>query len=817
MTKSTSRDYEYSENSGFLSCHERNPSQISSIMNQQLIEDVTGTIRSKLVEAFPIEHETSSVPIAEIKYLLIKCLDESIAKFPTHVVNTTESEISDDITELDSISISTSGMDILPYENMTDVDHNIFLGFTGISNGDLQKTRNDYWKYTSTSRSKLMWLSAIVTVSSLLFAIPAYSIGERNLNGYNIFAYLCASSLAIAFIFMLMIRFKFTKNIFYQYHGLNSTITNNVLKDFLIVTSQLFTSMFMLGDVSNQVITINQLPMNVLIAIFLMPCLQIFVNIVSRRAIFICQTISVVSTNIYLSQVRSHSEVYVSINALLIILVCASYELERSSIGEYVRYIKTWHISRFHALLQYKTANEKIEESIRLFDSKCKIVKHVGHEVRTPLNIIGVGVETLENELLKYANILPLFVFDTINSLKGASTSAVDSINELMLFEKLTAGMNCISPTIVNLVDFLKGCMSYHKISAEAKQLRYELTGGDLYLDLLINVDPLKMGTVFRNILSNAIKFTPKFGNVIVNLTKLLEFGDREYVLISVKDTGAGVSNENLSKMFGEGVQFNANELQGGGGSGLGLFISKEIVKQHDDCCIWVESEGCGNGCTFYVKIPVLDTIQAREYADPRNRISSISSAGSHDTISLSGHYDSLFMKKVNKRPSTVSITAVVSNKPINILIVDDSMANRKIMSRLLVSNGYLTFDACDGAQAVALVSNSMSSKRPSITGDEIVSVANFVTYDVILMDSIMPNMNGPNATIALRKLGYKGPIIGVSGLDDDTEFMSAGADMMLIKPVSSKLLKQSIESSLEARMNMMKCKDSRRDSLKSD
>ena len=91
-----------------------------------------------------------------------------------------------------------------------------------------------------------------------------------------------------------------------------------------------------------------------------------------------------------------------------------------------------------------------------------------------------------------------------------------------------------------------------------------------------MDVDPIKLITVFRNLFSNAIKFTKKQGQVMVRVEIKHPSPDKEKVLeISVKDTGAGLSSANLDKLFGEGVQFNANGLQGGGGSGLGLFISK--------------------------------------------------------------------------------------------------------------------------------------------------------------------------------------------------------------------------------------------------
>ena len=91
-----------------------------------------------------------------------------------------------------------------------------------------------------------------------------------------------------------------------------------------------------------------------------------------------------------------------------------------------------------------------------------------------------------------------------------------------------------------------------------------------------MNVDPLKLATVFRNLFSNAIKFTKEEGRITVRTEfKCASLEGDEVVQISVQDSGAGMSPANLTRLFGEGVQFNANGLQGGGGSGLGLFITK--------------------------------------------------------------------------------------------------------------------------------------------------------------------------------------------------------------------------------------------------
>jgi signal transduction histidine kinase len=107
-----------------------------------------------------------------------------------------------------------------------------------------------------------------------------------------------------------------------------------------------------------------------------------------------------------------------------------------------------------------------------------------------------------------------------------------------------------------------------------------------------LKIDPHKMTQVIRNLLTNALKFTSAGGAVVVQISRQPEFSngkrlvqDEDYkgvFRVAVVDTGAGISKDNLPKLFGQYVQFNAGKLQGGKGSGLGLWLSKIIVEMHD-------------------------------------------------------------------------------------------------------------------------------------------------------------------------------------------------------------------------------------------
>ena len=133
--------------------------------------------------------------------------------------------------------------------------------------------------------------------------------------------------------------------------------------------------------------------------------------------------------------------------------------------------------------------------------------------------------------------------------------------------------LECV-PTLV--LPFLEQAMRQHTLPARSKNILFELAQSSVTRNVAVLVDPVKLITVFRNLFSNAIKFTKLQGKVTVRAEIKSSFRDEEEVVeVTVQDTGAGLSAANLKKLFGEGVQFNANGLQDGGGSGLGLFITK--------------------------------------------------------------------------------------------------------------------------------------------------------------------------------------------------------------------------------------------------
>jgi CheY-like chemotaxis protein len=240
-------------------------------------------------------------------------------------------------------------------------------------------------------------------------------------------------------------------------------------------------------------------------------------------------------------------------------------------------------------------------------------------------------------------------------------------------------------------------------------------------------------------------------------------------VRIAVKDSGAGLSPQQLSEICAEGVQFNANELQAGQGSGLGLFISKGIVEQHGGRLV-VTSEGLGKGVTFTAELPLFRyNWHNKGY---RESLRSLHSKASMDSSSPSENNAVVLFGQTETQVSYGGGGSMRLPTAKRLLVVDDSVFNRKMAARLLEAQDHVCQQAEDGEAAVRKYLEMVERGEPP---------------DAILMDFEMPVMNGPSATARLRELGCACLIVGVTGNvlpHDVAYFLEMGADAVLPKPL---------------------------------
>ena len=381
---------------------------------------------------------------------------------------------------------------------------------------------------------------------------------------------------------------------------------------------------------------------------------------------------------------------------------------------------------------------ETIERLRKTLETKRLFVRNVGHEIRTPLHIVMSGLELLRSPGMA----LSPDALDIITDMKGACSIAIDILNDLLTYEKLDSDLLVLEKSPCDIKGLITKEFDLFRVQAAYAKLNMNFENLTSSVGLVVYGDKAKLSQVFRNLISNAIKFTPSEGSVTMTLMTL---NTSKRVRIEVQDTGAGMSREQRERLFQEVVQFNAKELQNGQGSGLGLFLSRKIVDMHDGT-IGVDMDWEGPGSKFYVELPIADLPFTAAGSTPDH---------SADTDDID-----------------TTISGVAQEKYC-VLIVDDTPLIRKFHRRMLLTYNVDCEDAENGLQAVQKVKESLSSNQH---------------YDAILMDAVMPLLNGLDACKMLRLMGYSGKIFGVTGNaypEDIDDFLAHGADEVFVKPVS--------------------------------
>lgn len=394
-------------------------------------------------------------------------------------------------------------------------------------------------------------------------------------------------------------------------------------------------------------------------------------------------------------------------------------------------------------------------------ESKRNMLRFMCHELRSPLFVATAGLKLLDLKDISPDNTTIL------NDVESELNSGVDLLNSLLEFEKYQSeGIN-IRRDIFQHTYFAHACSKLWLL-AKTKNIEYEvLDQTDINVKNFLMVDNFKIEQVLRNMITNAVKYSPECSKVTVSLNivqsnrspeKLLGYTTNELV-ISVKDTGYGISLQQQDRVFQQFQQFSTASL---GGSGLGLWISKKIAELHDGTLTFF-SEGENMGSTFSLTLPLHDKI-VHSSSDKSTAVASVKDTDEHD----SRRYDTL--------------------KTVHVLIADDSAMNRKYLGRTLnmlitkEMNDMLTTVVTDVDDGIGVVDHIKAGNKP----------------DVVFMDNIMKTMHGPEAAKELRALGYLGVIVGVSGnvlQEDINSYLKAGATFFLNKPIDTRQLVNIMDS----------------------
>lgn len=236
------------------------------------------------------------------------------------------------------------------------------------------------------------------------------------------------------------------------------------------------------------------------------------------------------------------------------------------------------------------------DELAELNAEKDKFFSIISHDLKNPFNSLLGFSELLHDD------------FDTLDEatkkefaghIYEGAQNTFNLLENLLAWSQTQSGKIEFNPSSVNINDLVTENLKLLDQTARAKNIQLQ---SDLKNDYLITTDHDLVSTVIRNLLTNAIKFTPKEGRVTISATMVSGAQSNERIAISVKDTGLGIAPENLEKLFKIGKSISTSGTEGESGTGLGLMLCKEFVEKCGGK-IEVESQ-VGRGSKFTVTIP---------------------------------------------------------------------------------------------------------------------------------------------------------------------------------------------------------------------
>jgi PAS domain S-box-containing protein len=380
--------------------------------------------------------------------------------------------------------------------------------------------------------------------------------------------------------------------------------------------------------------------------------------------------------------------------------------------------------------------------------AKSEFLARMSHEIRTPLNAILGFADVLrrgfaENEQERQ---------EYLGTIHSSGQHLLALINDILDLSKVESGRMELEKVRCSPHQLIRQVAVELSIRAKEKGLSLEYSA-PYGLPEVITTDPVRFRQVLFNLVGNAIKFTPQ-GSVKI-VARMFTADQCRKLSIDVIDSGIGMSDESLGKIFKPFVQADTSITRQFGGTGLGLSISRRLVEAMGGS-ITVKSQP-GRGSTFTMTIDPGDL----------TGVSTISADSASAQISTQ---------------SATARSANVNASSARVLVVDDGDSNRKLARLVLERAGMTVRLAENGADAVKLVASE--------------------SFDVILMDMHMPIMDGFAATAELRERGCKLPIIAMTAdamKGDEDKCRAAGCSGFLPKPIDMDRMLETVAAAAQA------------------
>jgi CheY-like chemotaxis protein len=375
-------------------------------------------------------------------------------------------------------------------------------------------------------------------------------------------------------------------------------------------------------------------------------------------------------------------------------------------------------------------------------EAKTRFVVNMNHEMRTPMNVI-VGL----TDLMMEEDDMPVSGKENLAKISTAGNTLMGLINDVLDFSKIEAGKLELMPVQYDLASFLNDIITLNIIRIGEKPIVFKLDINDTLPSVLYG-DDLRVKQILNNLLSNAFKYTER-GSVTMSVASQMD-NDDIWITFSVSDTGIGIRQEDIHKLFGDYNQVDTRANRKIEGTGLGLSLTKKFVELMDGQII-VESE-YGKGSVFRARIrqgyvsderidkDIVQNLRSFRYSDRKKQAQGK-------------------LKRNNLSYARV-------------LVVDDFPTNLDVAAGMLIKYKMQVDCVLSGKEALDRIA----------FGDPV--------YTAIFMDHMMPVMDGVEATRAIRALGNDYakniPIIALTAnavAGNEQMFLDNGFNAFLAKP----------------------------------